>query len=273
VTVAEDRGAAERALREALVDRVFGEAGARVLVEDYLEGEEVSALALVDGDTIVPLALARDYKRVFDGDRGQNTGGMGAHSPPPFVDSETEQSIAREVLQPVAVALEREGVRYRGILYAGLMLTADGPKVLEFNCRFGDPETQVILPRLTSSPGELLLACVEGNLADYRLTWTPETCVGVVIASGGYPGSFESGRPISGLEEVSRVPGVHVFHSGTATRDGRVVTAGGRVLTVAALGGTPEEARAAAYEACARISFEGMHYREDIAAPAVQGAR
>jgi phosphoribosylamine--glycine ligase len=273
VTVAEDRETAERALREALVDRVFDEAGSRVLVEEYLEGEEVSALALVDGDTILPLALAQDYKRVFDGDRGPNTGGMGAHSPLPFVDDQTEASIAQDLLQPAADALEREGVRYRGVLYAGLILTADGPKVLEFNCRFGDPETQVILPRLTSSLGELLLACVEGNLADYRLTWTSEACVGVVVASGGYPGAFEAGRPISGLEDASRVPGVHLFHSGTARGDGRVVTAGGRVLTVTALGNTPEDARAAAYDACARISFDGMHYRQDIAAPAVQGAR
>jgi phosphoribosylamine--glycine ligase len=273
VTVAEDRGSAESALREALVDRVFGDAGTRVLVEEYLEGVEVSALALCDGRSVAPLALAQDYKRVFDGDEGPNTGGMGAYSPLPFVDDEVERAISDDVLKATATALEREGVRYRGVLYAGLMLTADGPKVLEFNCRFGDPETQVILPRLASNLGELLLACVEGNLVDYRLSWIADPCVGVVLASGGYPGSYETGIPIAGLDDASRLPGVHVFHSGTAMRDGRVVTAGGRVLTVSAVGPTLEDARARAYEAGSLISFDGMHHRQDIAVPARQGAR
>jgi len=271
VTVAEDRAAAELALRECLVDMVFGEAGSTVLVEEYLEGVEVSALALTDGRAMIPLALAQDYKRVFDGNRGPNTGGMGAYSPLPFVEEQTERTIAEDILRPTVRAIEREGVLYRGVLYAGLMLTADGPKVLEFNCRFGDPETQVIIPRLASSLGELLLACVEGNLGDYRLTWTSQACVGVVLSSSGYPGAFEAGKPIAGLEEASRLDGVRIFHSGTSSRDGTVLTAGGRVLTVTALGPTVDAARDRAYEACARISFDGMHYREDIAVPVVQG--
>jgi phosphoribosylamine---glycine ligase len=271
VTVAEDRPTAERALKEALVDRIFGDAGSTVLVEEYLEGVEVSALALCDGRSIAPLALAQDYKRVFDRDEGPNTGGMGAYSPLPFIDADVERAISDDVLLATAKALKEEGVRYRGVLYAGLMLTADGPKVLEYNCRFGDPETQVILPRLASNLGELLLACVEGNLADYQLSWATDACVGVVLASGGYPGSYETGRPIRGLDEASRLSGVQVFHSGTKMRDGRVVTAGGRVLTVSALGPTLEEARARAYEGCSLISFDGMHQREDIAVPVTQG--
>jgi phosphoribosylamine--glycine ligase len=273
VTVAEDRATAERALRDCLVDRVFGDAGRTVLVEEFLEGPEVSALALTDGTSVAPLALAQDYKRAHDGDAGPNTGGMGAYSPVPFVDAETERRIVQDILRATVRGLSAEGVRYRGVIYAGLMLTADGPKVLEFNCRFGDPETQVILPRLTSNLGELLLACVEGNLGDYRLTWTDQACVGVVVASGGYPAEFTTGRPIEGLDEAEAIPGVNVFHSGTATREGRVVSAGGRVLTVSALGPTLDDARTRAYEACGRIFMEGMHRRSDIAASIRKGAR
>jgi phosphoribosylamine--glycine ligase len=273
VIVAEDRPTAERALRDCLVDRAFGEAGQTVLIEEYLAGPEVSALALTDGTAVVPLALAQDYKRVFDGNEGPNTGGMGAYSPVSFVDAKTERRIADDILGATVRALEAEGVKYRGVVYAGLMLTADGPRVLEFNCRFGDPETQVILPRLTSSLGELMLACVEGNLGDYQLTWTDDACVGVVVASGGYPGDYPTGLPIEGLKEAEAMPGVSVFHSGTATSEGRVVSAGGRVLTVSALGPTLDQARARAYEACDRISMEGMHRRGDIAATPTEGAR
>ncbi|HJP66396.1 MAG TPA: phosphoribosylamine--glycine ligase [Actinomycetota bacterium] len=271
VTVTDDRAEALRALEECLVHGAFGDAGRTVLVEEYLEGVEVSAMALTDGRTVAPLALAHDYKRALDEDQGPNTGGMGAHSPLPFVDAETEQRIADDVLHLAAEALAREGIRYRGVIYAGLMLTAEGPKVLEFNCRFGDPETQVVLPRLSSSLGELLLACVEGNLGDYRLVWTEAACVGVVATSGGYPGSYQTGTAIAGLEDAARMEGVNVFHSGTALRDGRVVTAGGRVLTVTALGPTLEEARARAYAALDRISFDGMQHRKGIAAPLPQG--
>ena len=273
VTVAEDRASAERALKDSLVDQIFGAAGRRVLVEEYLEGFEVSAMALVDGQTVKPLAFAQDYKRALDGDRGPNTGGMGSISPVPAVDPATENEIVRMSLERTAAALEDEGVRYRGVLYAGLMVTAEGPKVLEFNCRFGDPETQVVIPRLQSNLGELLLACVEGNLADYELNWTPEACVGVVLASAGYPGSVKPGVSISGLDEASRVEGVQMFHAGTVGQDGRVLTAGGRVLTVSALGQDHQEARQRAYEACSRVRFDGMHYRRDIGDLVRQGAR
>jgi phosphoribosylamine--glycine ligase len=272
VTVAEDRGAARRALENCLVHRVFGEAGERVLVEEYLSGREVSAMALTDGKTVLPLALAQDYKRAYDGNRGPNTGGMGAFSPVTPVGEATEARIVEGILRAAVRALQSEGILYRGVLYAGLMVTGEGPKVLEFNCRFGDPETQVVLPRLVSNFGELLLACVEGNLSHYRVSWAPEACVGVVLASAGYPGPVEAGKPISGVEEASKLDGVQVFHSGTALRDGRLVTAGGRVLTVTAMGDGVGEARRRAYEACEFIGFEGMHYRRDIAADVPEGA-
>jgi phosphoribosylamine--glycine ligase len=253
------------------VDRVFGVAGETVLVEEFLEGREVSALALTDGRAVVPLMLAQDFKRALDGDRGPNTGGMGAYSPVPWIDAETQSRIVEDVLKATVRALDDEGVRYRGVLYAGLMLTADGPKVLEFNCRFGDPETQAILPRLLSDLGESMLACVEGNLGVYQLRWTSRSCVTVVLASGGYPGAHRTGVVVDGLEEAARLDDVLVFHGGTARRDGRVVTAGGRVFSVTALGKDLAEARSRAYEACSRISFEGMQYRTDIALEAAGG--
>jgi phosphoribosylamine--glycine ligase len=266
VTVTEDRTEAERALRAALLERAFGDAGARVLLEEHLSGREVSALALTDGETVVPLALAQDYKRALDGDGGPNTGGMGAYSPLPRVDEATRRVIREEILERAVAAMASEGIRYRGVLYAGLMLADDGPQVLEFNCRFGDPETQAILPRLRSDPAQALLACADGSLAAPDLEWTEEACVSVVLASGGYPGDYATGLPISGLEEARPLRGVFVFHAGTRARDGRVLTSGGRVLAVSALGASFAEARDRAYEACSRISFEGMHYRKDIAA-------
>ena len=272
VVIAEDRGAAIGALEASLVKGTFGEAGRSVLIEEYLEGREVSAFAITDGHHAIPLAMARDYKRALDGDQGPNTGGMGAYSPLAFVDHVAERQIADRILRATVAALEADGIRYRGVVYAGLMLTAEGPKVLEFNARFGDPETQVILPRLKANLGELMLACLEGNLAHYELTWTPEACVGVVLASEGYPGPYETGREISGLEAAGRMDKIEVFHSGTVARDDRVVTAGGRVLTVTALGATLREARDRAYEACALIDFEGKTYRTDVAASAAQGA-
>jgi phosphoribosylamine--glycine ligase len=272
VVVAEDEIAARSGLEAALVQRVFGDAGERVLVEEFVRGEEVSAMALTDGTHILPLALARDYKRALDGDRGPNTGGMGGFSPVPMPSGTSEEGIAETVLRPTLQALRAEGIRYRGVVFAGLMLAKEGPKVLEFNCRFGDPETQVVLPRFVANFPELLLACVEGNLSHYQVRWTDEACVGVVLASAGYPGPVETGLPITGLEEASALPGVQVFHAGTIARDGRVVTAGGRVLTVTALGRDHDEARSRAYEACSLIDFDGMTYRRDIAAGAMQGA-
>ncbi len=265
VTVAEDRQAAEGALLNCLIDRIFGEAGLTVLIEEYLEGWEVSAMALTDGRRVLPLALAHDYKRALDGDQGPNTGGMGAFSPLPSYGPEGEARIARTVLEPAVRALEEEGILYRGVLYAGLMVTAQGPKVLEFNCRFGDLETKVVLPRLQSNLGEALLACVEGNLSAYELAWTKQACVGVVLASAGYPGSHESGKTIEGLAGAAAVRGVRVFHAGTAERDGRVVTAGGRVLSVTGIGPDLQTARERAYEGCALVRFDGKAYRGDIA--------
>src|SRR5919197_420893 len=272
VTVAEDLAVADRALQVCLVDRVFGEAGARVLVEEFLAGQEVSAIAITDGRDVVPLAPAQDFKRAGDHDTGPNTGGMGAYSPVPFVDEKQQAEIVTEILQATVRAMEAEGVRYRGALYAGLMLTDRGPMVLEFNCRLGDPETQAILPRLDSDLGELLLAAVEGNLGGHRVSWRPDSCVTVVLASGGYPGNHRTGFEVSGLEAAAGEKDVEVFHAGTVRKDGRVVTAGGRVLAVSALGKDPAEARDRAYAAASLISFEGMHYRRDIAA-AVAGAK
>jgi len=266
VVIADDRSDAIAALRVCLIDRAFGEAGAVVLVEEHLTGREVSAFGLTDGREVVPLVLAQDFKRAGDGDMGPNTGGMGAYSPVPWVDEGMERRIWDEVLVPTVRAMESEGVRYAGLLYAGLMVTEDGPKVLEFNCRFGDPETQAIVPRLRSDLGEMLLASVEGNIGNYKALWASDVCVTVVLASGGYPGPYETGFVIDGLDEAGAIDDVVIFHAGTAERRGRVVTAGGRVLAVSALGATAEEARDRAYQACSRISFPGMHFRRDIAA-------
>jgi phosphoribosylamine--glycine ligase len=265
VTVTEDIGEARRAIEDCLVRKVFGDAGLTVLIEEYLEGFEVSAMALTDGRTVLPLVLVQDYKRALDGNRGPNTGGMGAFSPVPAVDSATEARIVEMILRRAARGLEAEGVRYRGVLFAGLMLTADGPKVLEFNCRFGDPETQAILPRLSSNFGELLLACVEGNLSHHEVGWADDATAAVVLASAGYPGPYESGKPIAGLAAAQDMEGVQVFHAGTVARDGRVLTAGGRVLTVTATAPDLEEARRRAYGAVSTLSFDGMTYRRDIA--------
>jgi phosphoribosylamine--glycine ligase len=268
VAIVEDRGQALAWLRAVLEERAFGAAGATVVIEEFLSGTEVSAFALSDGRDVLPLAFAQDFKRVGDGDTGPNTGGMGAYSPVRFVDDATSDRILYDVLVRTVRAMESEGARYSGVLFAGLMLTDAGPKVLEFNARFGDPETQVIVPRLGSDLAELCLACAEGNLALYKANLSPQACVTVVLASGGYPDAYETGFQIEGLDEAERVDGALVFHAGTAGRRGRVVTAGGRVLSVGALGDDVADARARAYEAVSRISFEGMRYRSDIAAGA-----
>ncbi|HEV3474637.1 MAG TPA: phosphoribosylamine--glycine ligase, partial [Actinomycetota bacterium] len=251
VTVAATRDEAVQALEAALVEGVFGLAGERVLIEEHLEGREVSALALTDGRTVIPLEPAQDFKRAHDGDAGPNTGGMGAYSPVPFVDA-TWDRIVSEVLEPAVRALSAEGIEYRGVLYAGLMLTEEGPKVLEFNCRFGDPEAEAVIPRLDEDLGDLLAACADGALGDRSPRWTEEACVTVVVASGGYPGLYGTDLPIQGLDEAGESDRVVVFHSGTARRNGRVVTAGGRVLAVSALGEDLAAARSRAYAAVSR---------------------
>jgi len=264
VTVTGDRAEAEAAVRACLDQGAFGDAGSRVLIEECMTGPEISALAITDGHLVLPLALAQDHKRAGDGDTGPNTGGMGAYSPLSWVDDAVRARCTAIGVQTIR-ALESEGVTYRGVLYAGLMLTEEGPKVLEFNCRFGDPETQALIPRIAGGLTGTLAAAALGDLQSARLAWRPEDCLTVTLASGGYPGSYATGMPIQGLEDAAAIEGVTIFHAGTARQDDRVVTAGGRVLSVSALGANLEEARARAYEACSRISFEGMHYRTDIA--------
>ena len=263
VTIAADEAAAREALHALLVERRFDTR--RVVVEEFLEGEELSLLALCDAQRAVPLASAQDYKRIYDGDQGPNTGGMGSYSPVPAVDSERAAEICRTVHQPVLDELARRGIPFQGMLYAGLMMTPDGPRVLEFNVRFGDPETQALLPRLRSDLlGLLEAATVVGGLAGAELEWSDEIAVSVVLASRGYPASSSRGDVITGLERVP--PGVFVTHAGTATDDaGRVVTAGGRVMNVTGLGEDAASAREAAYAAADMIEFDGKQLRRDIA--------
>jgi phosphoribosylamine--glycine ligase len=259
---------AEQAL-EAVSDimekRVFGAAGEKVIIDEYLPGREVSLLAFTDGRTVVPMVPACDYKRVFDGDQGPNTGGMGSYSPPGFFGEKDIELVKRTILEPTVQAMEREGKPYTGVLYAGLMLTPEGAKVLEFNCRFGDPENQVILPRLKTDLVDILEAVVSGSLDRVKVEWREEACVGVVMASAGYPGSYQRGFPITGLDQVEE--DILVFHAGTKRGDsGEVLTDGGRVLTVTATGRSMAEARDKVYANIPRIHFPGCHYRRDIAA-------
>jgi phosphoribosylamine---glycine ligase len=266
VIIARDDRAAYEALKACFVDRSFGEAGDKVLVEEFLEGQEVSILCFVDGEDILPMAPAQDYKRVGDGDSGPNTGGMGSYSPVPVLSADDYRRAVEEVLKPTAKALSARGIHFKGILYAGLILTADGPKVLEYNVRFGDPETQAVLPRLESDIVEAMLAVVEGRLAGASLEWSDDPCVTVVAASGGYPGDYEKGYPITGLDAAGSLAGVTVFHAGTRLGEGgEVLTDGGRVLGVSALGADFAAAREKAYEAIEKISFTGIYYRRDIA--------
>jgi phosphoribosylamine--glycine ligase len=235
-----------------------------VLIEEFLEGEELSLLALCDGERAVPMAPAQDFKRIGEGDTGPNTGGMGSYSPVPGIGAEQAAEITRTVHQPVVDALRSRGVPFRGVLYAGLMLTAAGPQVLEFNCRFGDPETQAVLPRLRSDLIDVVEACLApGGLAGMALQWSPEWAVTVVMASAGYPASARKGDVITGLAQAEEV---EITHAGTAEQDGQLVTAGGRVLNVTGLGPTLEDARGRAYAAVERIHFDGAQYRSDIAA-------
>jgi phosphoribosylamine--glycine ligase len=264
VIIAPDPRSAREALRGFFLDARFGEAGRRVVLEEHLEGQELSLLALCDGETVVPMASAQDFKRIGDGDQGPNTGGMGSYSPVPDIGPDEASGLVARVHAPVIEALRRRGISYRGVLYAGLMRTAAGPKVLEFNCRFGDPETQAVLPRLRSDLLGALEACAGmGSLGPDSLEWCDDWAVTVVMASAGYPESSSKGDVISGLDEVGDV---EVTHAGTARRNGDVVTAGGRVLNVTGLGATVAEARVKAYAAVDRIRFAGAQHRRDIAA-------
>jgi len=269
VIVAQTVAEAEAAIAEIMERRVFGEAGARVVIEECLAGQEASVMALTDGRTYRILAPAQDHKRIFDGDRGPNTGGMGTYSPTPMVTSALDAAL-QDIFTRTLTGLRAEGIEYRGVLYAGLMLTPTGPKLLEYNCRFGDPETQVVLPRMDFDLLEVLEACATGTLDRCELSWKPEAAVCVVMAARGYPGPYSKGQPIAGLKDAAALANVCVFHAGTK-RDpaGHVVTDGGRVLGVTALGADLPAAVAQAYRAVARIQFDGAQYRRDIAARAL----
>ena len=260
---------AEAAIDEIMLRRAFGKAGEQVVIQELLEGMEISLHALCDGHVARLFPTAQDHKRVFDGDRGPNTGGMGTYSPAPFLTEEELLDTARAILEPWQRGCIAEGIDFRGMLYPGVMLTSNGPRVLEFNARFGDPETQVYLTRLENDLVELLDACVSGTLRDIELRWSPLASVCVVLASAGYPGPYTKGHPISGLESVASLPRIKVFHSGTALKDGEFVTHGGRVLGVTAWAETLAEAQNAAYAAVDLIYFEGAHFRRDIGAKAL----
>ena len=262
--VAQSRDEALKALYDIMEKRVFGDAGNQVLVEECLVGRETSLLAFTDGKTVVPMVPARDYKRVFDKDMGPNTGGMGCYGPSRFLDKESSNKAIKTIVEPVVKAMAKEGKPYKGVLYTGLMLTAEGPKVLEFNARFGDPETQVQLPLLKSDLVDMMMSVIDGNLARTKVEWDSGACVGVVMASGGYPSNYKQGFPITGLDRIDS--DMLVFHAGTKLDGGKICTAGGRVLTVVAAGKTVAEARERVYLNLPCISFEGCHYRKDIAA-------
>jgi len=268
VVICKTKEEATTVASEMLSGKMLGEAGLCVVIEEFLQGEELSFLVLSDGDRVAPLVPAQDYKRIGDGDTGPNTGGMGAYSSQALLDEQMQNWIVQHIARPVVKGMRAEGMEYRGILYCGLMLTARGPMVLEFNCRFGDPEAQAILMRLESDLLEALEAAIEGRVSEGDFRWSPDAAACVVMASGGYPGSFEAGKKISGLEEAGHMEGVKVFHAGTSARDHTYFTAGGRVLGVTARAPELRTAVARAYDAVAKISFEGEHYRKDIAAKA-----
>lgn len=270
VVVATEQGQAEEAVRECFAG-AFGDAGSTVVIEECLTGPECSLLAFTDGKTVRPMATAQDHKRALEGDRGPNTGGMGVYSPVPIVTDE-ELAVMKRVMVDTVAELAAEGIDYRGCLYGGFMLTPEGPKVLEFNARFGDPETQVILPRLKNDLVDVMLACAEQRLDEVELSWRDEWAVAVVLTSAGYPGSYEKGKVITGVEDADALDGVTVYHAGTAVTDtGELVTSGGRVLAVTALGDTFEAARDLAYAACEKIDFEGKTLRHDIGLKALRG--
>ena len=264
VVIAADRATADQTVELAMVNRVFGAAGDRLVLEECLVGEEASYFVVADGTTFVPLSSAQDHKRIFDGDRGPNTGGMGAFSPTPRMTSDVERRVETEIVRPVLEGMAHEGHPYRGFLYVGLMLTAAGPKVIEFNVRLGDPEAQVLLPRLDEDLSAVLVAVAEGALRSRQARFCAEPRVGVVLASAGYPDHAETGKIIHGIEDAAGVPGALVFHAATRRSDGGLMTAGGRVLTVVGSGGDFRDAIGVAYRAAARIRFDGMQFRSDI---------
>ena len=275
VTVAQTREEARSAVRAAMCERVFGESGARLVIEEYLEGPEVSVLSFTDGHTLVPMVSSMDHKRALDGDLGPNTGGMGTVAPNPWYTPEIAAECMERIFLPTMRAMNAEGRTFRGCLYFGLILTKDGPKVIEYNCRFGDPETQVVLPLLDTDLLEIMEATAAGRLAEVDIRWKPGSACCVILASGGYPKAYKKGLPISGLEENGQLPGepAEVFHAGTKLESGRYYTNGGRVLGVTATASSLEEAVSRAYAAADRISFEGLHRRGDIGARALSAPK
>lgn len=265
VFVCKTNDEALQAIDSIMKDRVFGNAGDQVVIEECLIGEEVSLLAFTDGRTIVPMESSQDHKTVYDGDEGPNTGGMGAYSPVPIMTSELYREAEKNILVPTVHAMNKEGRPYKGVIYIGLMITSAGPMVLEFNVRFGDPEAQVILTRMKSDIVPIMLATISGGLDNVDLEWFPQASVCVVMAAGGYPGQYDNGKEIKGLDSLKNQEGISVFHAGTKSENGKVVTNGGRVLNVAACGEDIKEAQKKVYEAVSKISFDGAHYRRDIA--------
>ncbi|SDT07302.1 phosphoribosylamine--glycine ligase [Paenibacillaceae bacterium GAS479] len=272
VTVAATLEEAEEALRGMMLGGVFGASGSQVVIEEFMTGQEMSILAFVDGETVRAMVPAQDHKAIFDGDKGPNTGGMGTYSPLPHISQALVDDAIVNIIEPTARAMVSEGRPFRGFLFAGLMLTPDGVKTVEFNARMGDPETQVVLPRLETDLLDIIMAAMEGRLADIEIKWNDEAAVCVIVASEGYPGSYPKGRPIIGLE-AAKAQGALVFHAGTALKDGELVTNGGRVLGIVGLGSDISEARSRAYGAVSAISFEGMQCRTDIALKALQTAK
>jgi phosphoribosylamine--glycine ligase len=270
VVIAQSKEEAVGVAAEMLSGRMVGEAGSRVVLEECLKGDELSFLVLSDGERVAPLVAAQDHKRVDDGDTGPNTGGMGAYSTAAIIDDKMRDWLVNHIARPVVEGMKAEGAEYKGLLYCGLMMTVRGPMVLEFNCRFGDPETQPILMRLESDLVEALEASIEGRVSDGDFKWSSDASVCVVMSSGGYPGTFDAGKRISGVGEAAKINGVRVFHAGTTKRDGAYYTSGGRVLGVSARAPELEIAVRRAYDACAKISFDGAHYRKDIAARALK---
>ena len=270
VVIAADRATAEDAIRTMMVDRRFGDAGSRVVVEEFLSGEEASYFVLADGERFMPLSTAQDHKRIWDDDKGPNTGGMGAFAPSPLVTPEIEQRVIDEIVTPVLAGMKQEGMPYRGFLYVGLMLTAGGPKVIEFNVRFGDPEAEVIFPLMDEDLAPILLAAARGELPDRPVKFRHDKSVCVVLAAGGYPDAGDSGKAISGLDAAAAVPNALVFHAGTSMRDGTLVSGSGRVLTVVGRGPSYQSAIDVAYRAAAHVRFDGMQYRRDIGRKALR---
>ncbi len=266
VVIAQTKEEAQRAAEEMLTGKMVGDAGRQVVLEECLKGEELSFLVMSDGERVVPLVATQDHKRVFDADQGPNTGGMGAYSTDQIIDSQMRDWLVTHIAQPVIAGMRAEGAEYKGILYCGIMMTARGPMVLEFNCRFGDPETQPIMMRMDSDLLEAMESSIAGRVSAGDFRWSADPAVCVVMSSGGYPGAFEAGKVITGIEDADRMYGVKVFHAGTNRRDGSYYTSGGRVLGVTARGKDLPDAVERAYDAVMKIRFEGMHYRKDIAA-------